>query len=488
MEATISAILGELASRSISFLVDKCLKRTSAPTEEESANSLQRLLLQVRVIVEEAEERLITNQAMLHQLSILRSEMYRGYYTLDKCRCAAATDDQVSHAFTLSTSNPAKRVCFHSGSSQSVKELQQVLSSLEAMVTDLNECVVFLGGCPRLCRQPYSMHLILDKSMFGRQVEMERVTSFLLQPASHGTQKPCVLPIIGRARAGKSTLVEHACNDERVRAHFSQIVFFTQGDLEDGSLEETLRDGGAVRYRNRKAIDAGRVLIIAELGGGRYSKRLEENINEGLLGKLYNIRVASGSKIIVTSRTDKIVSIGRTEPPLKLEFLSQEAYWYLFKVYAFGGTDLADHPKLASIAMDKSRECGGCFLAANIFPRLLRSNPCPRFGSSVLAALKGLKRNHYLYTGANHQEPALCNPRVAPSFMVLDDYEIPDSVDSSAAPRLSMLDVLFGSARPRGRFDALAWKSQIPPHYSYIYSCEIRRAKCKVVRKKNIGR
>uniref|UniRef100_A0ACD5VFE7 Uncharacterized protein n=1 Tax=Avena sativa TaxID=4498 RepID=A0ACD5VFE7_AVESA len=496
MEAAISAILGELASRSMSFLVDKYLKRTVAPSKEESVNNLQRLLLRVRVIVEEAEERRITNQAMLHQLSILRKEMYRGYYTLDTCRsqgAAAAIDDQVSrHAFTLSKSNSAKRVCFYSGRSQSVNELQQVLRSLEAIITDVNEFVLFLGSCPRLCRQPYSVYLVLDKCMFGRQVEMERVISFLLQPECHGTQKPCVLPIIGRARAGKTTLVEHACNDERVRAHFSQIVFFTQGDLEDGSLEETLRDGGVVRYQNRGALDAERVLIIAELGGGRYSKRLEENINEDLLGKLYEIRIASGSKIIVTSRSDKIASFGRTEPPLKLEFLTQEAYWYLFKAYAFGSsTDAADHPKLVSIAMEMSRECGGCFLAANIFPRLLRSNPCPRFGSSVLAAIKRLKRNHYLYTAADHradyQEPALCNPRVSPNCMVLDDYEIPDSVHSSTAPRLSVLDVLFGSARPRGRFDALAWKSQVPPHYSYIYSCEIQRPKCKVVRKKRTG-
>uniref|UniRef100_A0ACD5VPC6 Uncharacterized protein n=1 Tax=Avena sativa TaxID=4498 RepID=A0ACD5VPC6_AVESA len=494
MEAAISAILGELASRSMSFLVDKYLKRTVAPSEEESMNSLQRLLLRVRVIVEEAEGWRITNQAMLHQLSILRKEMYRGYYTLDMCRCqdAAASDDQVSrHAFTLSKSNPAKRVCFYSGSSQSVKELQQVLRSLEAIFTDVNEIVLLLGSCPRLCRQPYSMYLILDKCMFGRQVEMERVISFLLQPESPCTQKPCVLPIIGRARAGKSTLVEHACNDERVRSHFSQTMFFTQGDLEDGNLEETLRDGGVVRYRNRMALDAKRVLIIAELGRGRYSKRLDENINEDLLVKLYKIRIASGSKIIVTSRSDKIASFGHTEPPLKLEFLTQEAYWYLFKAYAFGGTDTADHPKLVSIAMEMSRECGGCFLAANIFPRLLRSNLCPRFGSSVLATIKRLKRNHYLYTAANHQadhqEPALCNPRVTQSFMVLDDYEIPDSVHSSAAPRLSVLDVLFGSARPRGRFDALAWKSQVPPHYSYIYSCEIQRPKCKVVRNKRTG-
>jgi hypothetical protein len=44
-----------------------------------------------------------------------------------------------------------------------------------------------------------------------------------------------VLPVIGRARVGKSTLVEHVCLDERVRSHFSLIVFLGDGDTKMGS-------------------------------------------------------------------------------------------------------------------------------------------------------------------------------------------------------------------------------------------------------------
>jgi hypothetical protein len=40
----------------------------AAPTDEERLCSLQRLLLRICVIVKEADGRVITNQAMLHQL------------------------------------------------------------------------------------------------------------------------------------------------------------------------------------------------------------------------------------------------------------------------------------------------------------------------------------------------------------------------------------------------------------------------------------
>ena len=56
-------------------------------------------------------------------------------------------------------------------------------------------------------------------------MEKERVMEFSLQteqpPASAATLG--VLPIVGPAHIGKSTLVEHVCCDERVRDHFSLI-------------------------------------------------------------------------------------------------------------------------------------------------------------------------------------------------------------------------------------------------------------------------
>jgi hypothetical protein len=273
MEAIFSTAMGELASRSISFLVDRYLKQRAAPTEEERLHSLQRLLLRLRVAVEEADVRLITNQAMLHQLSILKKEMYRGYYTLDIFSFREHNgvdrrkDHEVNYSFAPSQFNPAKRVCFCSGKGKGAGQaelLEQVLCSIRDTLEDVSEFVTFLCRCPRLHRQPYSMYLLLNKCMFGHQMEMEHIMNFLLQEESGpGAEDPAVLPIVGPRKVGKSTLIEHVCDDARVRNHFSQILFFNGNDLKAESVE-TLRDGGRIKHQNR-GMGGGRTLIIIDL-------------------------------------------------------------------------------------------------------------------------------------------------------------------------------------------------------------------------------
>jgi hypothetical protein len=243
MEAVVSAIIGDLAGRSISFLVDTYLNLNllKAPIDGElEEERLQRLLRRAHVIAEEADRRRITSHAMLRQLDVLRGEMYRGYHALDHHTVAshrARSKDgdgggaAVSHhPFAVSQFSPVKRARLMIGGGggggggrprrNEKRRLQQVLKRLETIVADVkDEFVVFLTACPPLSRQPYIMHMVIGKCMFGRQMEMERVVAFLLHEEEDeggdqgDTQKlGILLPIVGPRRSGKSTLVEHACN------------------------------------------------------------------------------------------------------------------------------------------------------------------------------------------------------------------------------------------------------------------------------------
>jgi polynucleotide 5'-kinase involved in rRNA processing len=62
-------------------------------------------------------------------------------------------------------------------------------------------------------------------------MEMDRIINFLMLVEPTSTKHVGVLPIVGQAEVGKSTLVAHVCNDERVRSNFTQIVLITQYDL-----------------------------------------------------------------------------------------------------------------------------------------------------------------------------------------------------------------------------------------------------------------
>ncbi|OEL14322.1 hypothetical protein BAE44_0024660 [Dichanthelium oligosanthes] len=86
MQALANALLSELASRTMSFLVSTYGSTAAARKQEEDLHMLRLLLLRSGTIAEEAEGRRVTNRAMLWQLGALRDEMLRGYYVLDTIR------------------------------------------------------------------------------------------------------------------------------------------------------------------------------------------------------------------------------------------------------------------------------------------------------------------------------------------------------------------------------------------------------------------
>ncbi|CAM0909268.1 unnamed protein product [Alopecurus aequalis] len=491
-DAILCAIMGEVANRSISFLAGKWRNKQMSPTEEQRLESLRRVLLRVRAVVEEAEGRHITNVAMLEQLNTLRMEMHGGYYVLDRFSCGAPDNegDKVSRSFALQSNfSSAKRLRAGGSAGESAHELQRVLARIEAAVEDAGpEFARLAGRHPRLFRQPYSAYLLLDRCMFGRQMEMEHVVNFLLQSDVGQARQLGVLPIVGPGKVGKSTLVHHACADDRVRGQFSRIAFFRATADDDLTAVEraiTLAPDGVADQR---------VLIIVELDGDFQEvgpwRKLCSSVSESR-------HVGCGSKMIVTSRSDKIASLGTTLP-LKLSFFTPEAYWYFFKVRTFGSADAAEHPKLASIAMEIARELNGCFIAANIFRGILKSSVDARSWSLALATLREFWQNNLsLFSAARpvHSWDSTQGPvkvqttskSTSPGrygFVILDNYETPSFQSDAEAPAVTVQDVLYGGARLQGKFDVLASRSHLPPHFYYVFNCEVRTPQRVVSKKK----
>ncbi|KAM0822096.1 hypothetical protein ACQ4PT_071727 [Festuca glaucescens] len=309
----------------MSFVINKYSKLPVQAMEID----LERILLRAQVIVDEAEGRHITNRGMLRQMSMLRDAMYQGFYVLDTLRYRAfeqdgAGDNKVlNHSWARSKFSCAKRIRL-SSSSSSTKASQKlvaenVLDSLRTMILDASESLMLLTTYPRLHRQPYNMHLLLGNCMFGRQMEMELILHFLLhkQPSSSRLDRFDVLPIVGPAYCGKSTLVAQVCNDERIRDCFSQIAFFRHGTFTAEDID-ILTDRCTMRHEKNK-----KLLIVFEVVG---------ELNEDLWGNLYSLSRkcnTSGSKIIITSQSDKITKLGTTQT-ITLKHLPDEAFWYFF--------------------------------------------------------------------------------------------------------------------------------------------------------------
>ncbi|CAL5008534.1 unnamed protein product [Urochloa decumbens] len=481
-----SAIVGDLVSRSLSFMIDRYLK--AEPSVDDSLRRLHQLLLRIRTIVEEAEGRNVTNPGMICQLKVLREEMFRGYCVLDAFkyrtlrRDESRDEEEVSHSFALSRFNQAKRIRFSSSSSNtppsivvSMKDLQKMVSGLEDIIGDTKEFVVFLMSYPPspLYRQPYSMHLYLDKCMFSRHMEREHVIAFLLS-SSRDHDHLCaesveVLPIVGPPQVGKSTLVENVCADERVRKHFSLILYYSAENL-DAEKASSFSETCVTKHQNNDAVD-GRLLVIMELVG---------DVDDKAWKKLCSSSPhPQGSKIIITSQSEEITRLGTTQA-LRLQQLQFEAFWYFFKVLVFGSTDPEEHPRLASMAMEMATELRGCFMCAHIAGALLRDNFTAQFWRRLLAFSREYKK--YPFASSNCQDGTstkdhprhgweIAKSKPAKYFLLRNSYQ--KALAQDDGPKITLADLLFGSVKRRGRFEVLVWKSYIPPYYSYISNCTL---------------
>ncbi|RCV09281.1 hypothetical protein SETIT_2G014900v2 [Setaria italica] len=450
MEMFLSAVLGELSTRSINFFISKISKTTPLDMEDH----LSRVLVRAQIIIDEAMGGHISNQAM----AII--------CMLDTFRCQYHEEDTKGHVIinssALSRLSSLKSLCFYNRDTPISKQLQEGIDELTSMILDAKELVVFLTSYPHLYRQPYCMHLVLGNCLFGRQMESEIVINFLLQTQPYGAEELEVLPIFGPIFVGKSTLVAHACKDERVRDHFSEILFFQNYGFTDDELA-TLRDGCARIHLNHVSISNKdrRLLVVIELVG---------DLNEDEWNRLYFASkrfVPCGGKIIVTSRSEKIKKFGTTRA-VTLKYLPREAYWYFFKTLAFGSMDPKVQPRLTHLTMEIASTLDGSFIARNFTARSLQK-PISRFGERPIDLLK-------------QNRPANLGRMATPSEVFVLSNQYGSAQDK--VPKVRLQDVMYGTFKTSGKFELLSWRSSIPPYFSYVGTCEILELKAAGVKRK----
>lgn len=485
MEIFVSAVLGELVSRSINFIISK----RSKPTIQDVEDSLQRALLRAQVIVDEAMGRHITNQAMLQQLCMLRDAMHRGCYMLDTFRYQCHDEEEaesqiVSHSFSLSGLNSLKEICSSNIKKVPLEQLQESLDNLSSVILDVKEMVAFLMSYPPMYRQPYSMHLLLSNCMFGFQMETELAVNFLLHSRPHGSEELEVLPIVGPSKVGKSTLVAHVCGKERVRDHFSEILFLRGHDFTDDDLSTFRQQACAMKHQSRTSNTNkdGRWLLVVDFVGD-------------LDGDAWNTLYSSckqcmprNSKIIVTGRSDKIVKFG-TKPPLRLKHPSPEAFWYFFKTLTFESMDPKMHTRFARLAMEIVKWLSGDLIGANLTACLLRDNFNIHFWCRVLAFLRDFVQSHVSRFGVHPADPMNQNKLVHVGKMAepFEDFMFYHEHKSSLReelPKIRIEDLMYGSVKAPGKLEVLGWTSRIPPYDSYAVTCEIRELKTRAAKRK----
>ncbi|CAL4916015.1 unnamed protein product [Urochloa decumbens] len=455
MDLAISAVASDLASRFISFLINRFSITSCA---EEKVERLQRLLQRVETVVEEADARYVANSGMLSQLRMLEDAMYRSYHALHTFKYGdleGADEDVRKGSLSLYFATPLKRFQRSCATMDNSHELHSALASLEAAVANITEFVILLGGCERMSRRPYDTYLYLENFMFGRHAEKQQAINILLQLSPLNSNAPTVLPIIGGRLVGKKTLVAHVCNDDKVRRHFSHILNLDRDNLQ-------IIDRGS--YISRRALII--VELTTDVTDEEWTKFCSSVSNMG-----------QGSKVILITKLQNLLRFG-TVKPVCLNNLSFEEYSYLFKVLSFGSTNMDDHPRLASIVQEFPMLLRGSLVSAYAFADALKKNMSSHFWASVMDRCRGVVESNLSMFG-EHPKLLLERDRptdiarfISPSTSLLRLMPPRSEADTQERP-LPMLT--FGeliadpSILPRGDFDLVTWKTKIAPYCQYVH-------------------
>jgi len=422
-EVVVPAALSEILGRIFSFLFDT-FGRQAPGARDAHRRRLEQLLGNIGSMVEEAEGRHITNQQLLAHLKALTVGMYRGRFALEvtdlddvsNADGEGADDDDATDAATAaaavgkrslslrSSFNKAKRSRVTrlilgggggAGDDDGAERLAAAVEDLESLTRDyMREFIMLVQGYPRKVDRPVRTTLYMDRCVFGRHVETERIVDFLLQRAPSGRAPYLsVLAVVGAKKVGKTTLVKHACDDERVRGHFARIEWFETPDVvrRGGRPDQTMWASGGPEYLagvrrilGEPRFAAGRSLLVFE-----DAWPIDETAWSALAAS--PSALADGSKLLLTCRDADLGRLGTAEPVV-LHALPQEEYWYYFKAFAFGGADPREHPRIAAVAREISGHLERTFLDARVLGTLLRANFDARFWRRVLAAIVQCER------------------------------------------------------------------------------------------------
>ncbi|KAJ7949202.1 NBS-LRR type disease resistance protein [Quillaja saponaria] len=209
---------------------------------------------------------------------------------------------------------------------------------------------------------------VRDKDVIGREEEKNTIIKILLN--DNVKENVVVVPIVGIGGLGKTTLAQLVFNDKIIQDHFELIMWVCVSDVFDVQsivakiigcstnieMEQLQRD-------LREKIDGKRYLLVLD-DVWNENKQQWVRLMSLLLGG------AMGSRIMVTTRLEKVAEITRTFSSFRLKGLDNDKSWVLFARMAFGNGE-PQNQDLIAIGEEIVRKCMGVPLAIRTIGSML---------------------------------------------------------------------------------------------------------------------
>lgn len=382
-EIFLATFLQVLFSRLASL---ELLKFASLVGIQKKLQKWAQMLSAIQAVLEDAEEKQLTDKAVKLWLDNLRDLAYDVEDMLDEfaveaMRCKLKGSDEASknqvQKLVPACCNiyRAKAVKFSLRMGSKMDRITSRLADILKQKIQLGLEKIPGGQSTNQWQRLPSTSVPTETQVYGRGEDKEKMLDWLLRDESNDVNFQ-VISIVGMGGVGKTTLAQLLYNDDAV-GHFNpkawvcvseefDVLRITRTILESAtSLPCDLKDFNQIQVKLRDAL-AGRkfLIVLDDVWNKNYSEwnRLQPPFRVG----------APGSKIIVTTRDSNVALLMGTTKIHCLEQMSNDDCWSVFAQHAFENKDLTAQPNLEIIGRKIVKKCKGLPLAARTLGGLLR--------------------------------------------------------------------------------------------------------------------
>ncbi|XP_034931560.1 putative disease resistance protein RGA4 [Populus alba] len=370
----------------LTFALEETLKRVSSIAAEGiglawglegQLRKLNHSLTKIKDALQDAARRAVTDESVKRWLQNLQDVAYDAEDVLDEFAYEILRKDQkkgkVRDWFSLH--NP---VAFRLIMGQKVKKINEALDEIRKDAAGFGPALTSLpvDRAQEVSGDPdRETHSFLDSSeVVGREDDVSKVMELLTSLTKHLHVLP-VVPIVGMAGLGKTTIAKKVCEVVRERKHFDLTIWvcvsndFSKGRILGEMLQNV--DETTSRLSNLNAIMEN---LKKKLEKRTFFLVLDDVWNEDLdkwndlKEQLLKINSMNGNGVVVTTRKKQVADMMETSPGIQHEpgKLTDDECWSIIKQKVSGGGRETIASDLESIGTEIAKKCGGLPLLANV--------------------------------------------------------------------------------------------------------------------------
>ncbi|KAH9782482.1 putative disease resistance protein [Citrus sinensis] len=343
----------------------------------------EKTLIMIQAVLSDAEEKQLTDRAVKIWLDDLRDLAYDAEDILDEFATEALKQK------TMAENSNHSPACFNCFSPSSVKFKIDMDSKIKSITSRLDElCAkrivlglqLIPGGMSNAWkRRPPSSSVPTERAVYGRDEDKARILEMVLSDDPTADANFCVIPIVGMAGSGKTTLAREVYNDRAVQNFKFDVKAWVcvSDDFDVVSISRALLESITSTTCDLKTLNEVQVKLKIAVDGKRFLLVLDdvwnENYNLWEILKAPFMAGAPNSKIIVTTRHSNVASTMGSVEHYNLKLLSDEDCWSVFVKHAFESRDAGAHQFSELFRKKIVAKCGGLPLAASTLGGLLRT-------------------------------------------------------------------------------------------------------------------